>query len=312
MKRRPLIMVSIGLLVTCLLIASCAGRPQKKPEGAPTEEPTISLYVADEGKIKNIKMEEYIAGVVAGEMEPTWPVNALAAQAILARTFTMENINAGRKFHGADASTNHEEFQAYDPSRINDRVIKAVEKTRGKVITYNGKYTRGWFSACDGGISAAPSEGLIEQKGPVGYIKANVKDGCLAITTAENKRWVAEFPLSEVRRAIKEKTGQDPGNITSARIVRKGPSGRAMELRLGSATIKAMDLRLALGSEKMRSTLLSDFFINEDRLVIAGKGFGHGVGMCQWGAKKMAQQGKSPEDIIKFYYQNIAIQKLWD
>jgi len=312
MKRTRLMSAFVGLAVFCVLAASCAGQPRKKPEGAPKEEPAISLYMADTGKTKNIKMEEYIAGVVAGEMEPNWPVNALAAQAILARTFTMENLNAGRKFHGADASTNHEEFQAYAPTKINDRVWKAIEKTRGKVITYNGKYTRGWFSACCGGITAAASEGLIEKKGPTGYLKANVKDGCLAITTAENKHWKAAIPLAEVRKVIKEKTGKDPGGISEAEIARKGPSGRAMELRFGDTVIDAMDLRLAVGADKMRSTLLSDFSISGDKLVMEGKGFGHGVGLCQWGAKKMAREGKSPEDIIKFYHRNIAIQKLWD
>lgn len=312
MKRKDIIRVFIGLAVLCLLVASCAKEPQKKPEGAPREEPAISLYMADKGEIKNIKMEEYIAGVVAGEMEPTWPTNALAAQAILARTFTMENLNAGRKFNGADASTNHEEFQAYDPSRINDRVWKAVEKTRGEVITYNNNYIRGWFSACCGGITAAASEGLTEKKETMGYLKANAKDGCLSITTAENKHWKAEIPVSEVRRVVQQSTGKDPGNISSADIAGKGPSGRAVDLRLGNVTIKAIDFRLAVGADKMRSTLLSDFSVVGDKLVVEGKGFGHGVGLCQWGAKKMAREGESPEDIIKFYYRDIAIQKLWD
>lgn len=312
MNRKQMVVAFIGLAVLCLLVASCAGKPQKKPDGAPKKEPTVSLYMADSGVTKKLKMEEYIAGVVAAEMEPTWPTNALAAQAILARTFTMENLDAGRKFHGADASTSHEEFQAYDPSRINDKVKKAVEKTRGELITYENKYTRGWFSACCGGITAAASEGLTEKKGEIKYLKANAKDGCLSITTAENKNWKVEIPVSEVRQIVQQSTGKDPGNISSADIARKGPSGRAVDLKLGDATIKAMEFRLAVGADKMRSTLLSDFFVNGDKLVVEGKGFGHGIGMCQWGAKKMAQDGKSPEDIIKFYHRDIAIQKLWD
>lgn len=313
MKRKELLYLVTVLTLMLLLAVSCATQqPQKKPEGAPKQEPTINLFMADTGEIKEIKMEEYIAGVVAGEMEPDWPVNALAAQAILARTFTMENLNAGRKFHGADASTNHEEFQAYNPQNINNSIRDAVAKTRGEVITYEGKYTRGWFSACCGGITAAASEGLAEKKGDTGYLKANVKDGCLTITTDENKHWRAEIPLDEVRGILREKTGKEPGAISEAEIVRKGPSGRAMELRFGDATIYASELRLAVGADKMRSTLLSDFSVSGDKLVMEGKGFGHGVGMCQWGARKMAQEGKSPEDIVEFYHQDIAIQKLWD
>jgi len=311
-RRKEVVAVTVCVAIVILFVTACAGEPQKKPEKAPKEEPTIKLYMADQGEVKEIKMEEYVTGVVAGEMEPDWPVNALAAQAILARTFTMENMNAGRKFHGADASTNHEEFQAYEPSKINDKIKKAVEKTKGEVITYDGKYTRGWFSACCGGITAAASEGLTQKKGSTGYLKANAKDGCLEITTAENKHWKAEIPLDEVRTVLQEKTGKDPGNISQAKIAGKGPSGRAMKLDFGDATVDAMDFRLAVGADKMRSTLLSDFSVKGDKLVIEGKGFGHGVGLCQWGAKKMAQEDKSPEEIIKFYHKNIAVQKLWD
>jgi stage II sporulation protein D len=310
------------LLVLMLLLGlawGCARGPQRKPleqpvPGAPDKEPTISLYIKEKGIKENIKLEDYLAGVVAAEMEPTWPVNALAAQAIVARTFTMENIQAGRvkKLHGTDASTDVEEFQAYDPSRINDNVRKAIALTRGKVITYRGDYVKGWFSACDGGISASAPEGLAYRKEPTTYIKAGARDGCLSITVPENKYWRAEVPLDQVRRAVKEISGADPGNISAVKILERGPSGRAIRLQIGSQTVSAPELRLALGSERVRSTLISRAGIQGGNLVLEGKGFGHGVGLCQWGSKKMAEEGKKPEEIIKFYYRDVDIQKLWD
>ena len=130
---------AVMIVLTSILVSSCAGGPQRSPQGNGTE-PTISLFDNKTGKKQNIKLEDYLAGVVAAEMEPGWPVNALAAQAIIARTFTMENIKAGRikKLHGTDASTSVEEFQAYDPSRINDNVRKAVKMTRGEVVLRKG------------------------------------------------------------------------------------------------------------------------------------------------------------------------------
>ncbi|MCL6477984.1 MAG: SpoIID/LytB domain-containing protein [Peptococcaceae bacterium] len=276
-------------------------------------EPTISLYNNQTGQKSNIKLEEYLAGVVAAEMEPAWPVNALAAQAILARTFTMESIASGRvkKLHGTDASTSVEEFQAYDPSRINDNVRKAVNITRGKVALYNGQFIKAWFSACDGGVEASAREGLAYTKTPTPYIRAGAKDNCLSITTPENKSWRAEIPLEKVRAVVREVSGNDPGAINTVTITRRGPSGRAESIRLGNAEIGGPALRLALGSELVRSTFIDSASIEGGELVLKGKGFGHGVGMCQWGAKLMAAKGKSPEEIVKFYFKNIEIRDLW-
>lgn len=308
------VLVFLFIVVFSLLVSSCARKPQEKPVPERFKnEPMISLFINETGEKEQIKMEEYITGVVAAEMEPTWPVNALAAQAILARTFTMENIKAGRvkKLHGTDASTSVEEFQAYDPTRINDNVRQAVQRTRGEVATYQGDYIKAWFSACDGGISASAAEGLAYTKTPTPYVKVGVKDNCLSITTEENKHWQKEVPLAQVREAVKKITGQDPGNITSARVTQKGPSGRAEKIQIGKAVVGGPALRLALGSDQVRSMLLEDVSVQGGNLVVTGRGFGHGVGMCQWGANLMAKQGKSPEDIVKTYFRDVNIQKLW-
>jgi len=315
MYRHLLLRLFSFLLAVFILAAGCANQPAPKPAppAALGDEPTISLFDNKTGERKNIKLEEYVQGVVAAEMDTRWPVNALAAQAILARTFTMENIKAGRvkQLHGTDVSTSVEEFQAYDPSKINDNVRKAVENTRGEVVTHGGNFVHAWFSACDGGISATAEEGLAYTKEPTPYVKGGVQDGCLSITEPKNKAWEARIPISQARAAVRKVTGKDPGPITSVSILRKGPSGRAEQIKIGSETVGGPALRLALGSEKVRSMLLSDIRVEGSELVLAGKGFGHGVGMCQWGARLMAEQGKSPEEIVKFYFKDIDIQKQW-
>lgn len=317
MFRHPLIRIILLLLVAYILAAGCTKKQAPAPKPAPpapqADEPTISLYINKTGEKKNIKMEEYVQGVVAAEMDTKWPVNALAAQAILARTFTMENIRAGRvkQLHGTDASTSVEEFQAYDPTKINDNVRQAVERTRGEVVTHGDSFIHAWFSACDGGVSATAEEGLAFTKEPTPYVKGGAKDGCLSITEPKNKAWEARIPVEQARAAVQKVTGKDPGPITSASIEKKGPSGRAERIKIGDASVGGPALRLALGSEKVRSMLLSDVRVEGGQLVLKGKGFGHGVGMCQWGARLQAEQGKSPEDIIKFYFKDINIQKQW-
>jgi len=305
------------IILTLMLAVGCPSQSrkpgaEKKPEVQGGKEPTISLYIKESGQKKDIRLEEYLLGVVAAEMEPSWPKEALAAQAILARTFTMKKIQEGGvKKHGTDASTDVEEFQAYDPSRVNDRVEEAVQSTRGEVVTYDGGYINGWFFADGGGRTAASAEeGLAYKNEPAPYIKS-VTDPGFDITEPENKAWTATFSLDEVRRAMQEKTGQDPGSITSAKITAKGPSGRATTVQVGSVTASAPAIRLALGSEKMRSTLLDRFEVTGEKLIISGKGYGHGVGMSQWGAKALAGQGKSPEEIVKYFFKNVKIETVW-
>lgn len=303
------------ILLCIILLVFCGCNTQKRPSQNKNfnEEPTISLYVEETGEKKQIKMEEYLKGVVAAEMDPAWPIEALAAQAIIARTFTLEKMASGTGVpaRGTDASTNHEEFQAYDASRINENVSKAVERTRGEVVKYQGNYIKAWFFADGGGKTAASAkEGLAYTKEPTPYIQS-VSDPGSEITTAENKAWRAVFPVDYLRQKVKEATGQDPGNASIISIVDKGPSGRVTSIKVGDVIVSGTALRLALGSEKMRSTMLTDISIKGESLIVSGKGFGHGVGMSQWGAKAMAEQGKKAEQIIGYFFKDVKINKEW-
>ncbi|MDF2566046.1 MAG: SpoIID/LytB domain protein, partial [Massilibacillus sp.] len=124
-------------------------------------EPTLSVYMHETGETKQMKLEEYLAGVVAGEMKNDWQVEALAAQAIMARTFTLQALEKGQLTkEGTNASTDIKEFQAYNASAINDNIRNAVQMTRGKVVTYQSTPIMGWFNASAGGQTAMAKEGL--------------------------------------------------------------------------------------------------------------------------------------------------------
>lgn len=303
-----LVAVLLNILLLSQLFAGCRA-PARKPAA---QEPIISLYVNQSGEVKRMKIEDYLPGVVAAEMDPTWPLNALAAQAILARTFTMKKIQEGGvKAHGTDASTSVEEFQAYDPTKINDNVRRAVEMTRGEVVKYNGNYINAWFYASGGSRTASSAiEGLNFRSEPAPYIQS-VPDPGMAITTAENKSWTASFSNAELAAAVRKITGQDPGPITSVRVAARGPSGRATQLRIGRVTVDVPALRLALGNDRLRSTLITGITTSGGRVTFKGEGYGHGVGMSQWGARALAQQGKSPQDIIKYFFKDIQLVKAW-
>ena len=145
-----------------------------------------------------MKMEEYIAGVVAGEMKNDWPVEALATQAILARTFTVQAIEekGGVPARGTQASTDIKEFQAYDAKAVNDNVKKAVEMTRGMVVTYQGKPIHAWFHASAGGLQRLLKKALILKKLNLPYIQSVQSPDDLAPADVQN--WTASFTKKEV------------------------------------------------------------------------------------------------------------------
>jgi len=212
---------------------------------------------------------------------------------------------------GTHASTSVEEFQAYDPSKINDNVRKAVESTKGKVAKFKGQYINAWFHSSGGPKTAASAEeGLGYRQEPTPYIQS-VPDPGLAITLPENKNWTAPFSKAELRAAVRRVTGEDPGPVGEVKIVSRGPSGRVTQLKVGNKVVEGPALRLALGSDRLRSTLTTDIKIKGDRVIFRGQGYGHGVGLSQWGAKALAQQGKSPEEIVKYFFKKVDIVKAW-
>ncbi len=313
-------LLNVVLLLPLILLAGGGCRwfrtgPQIPDEikGKGEGEPVLKVYFHETGEIEELPMEEYIAGVVAAEMDPNWPVEALAAQAMLARSFTLQKIEevGGVPERGAHASTDIKEFQAFDSTRINNRVRQAIEETRGQVFVYQGDFIRGWFHAYAGPKTAMADEGLEFKGGNPPYIQSVSSPGEKIIPEAEGN-WNASFPLMEVQAGVAEITGTDPGAITAIEISATGPSGRATRINFNGVEAPAASLRLALGSTVMRSTMLDSLEISADKLIMSGTGYGHGVGMCQWGARALAEEGWSGDKIVGYFFKGVERVKLWD
>ena len=320
--------ISIVLLAFVILtgLSGCRLRPQapdpqtdlgapplpealEQPQG---QEPQIRVYLHEADTVREMGMEEYINGVVAAEMNPKWPEEALAAQAIIARSFTLQKINenGGVPKRDAHASTDIEEFQAYNADEITDKVRHAVERTRGKVAVYEGEFIRGWFHAFAGPRTAEADEGLEFQGGNPPYIQVVDSPG-KGIVPEEEGNWEASFSLTALQEAATEITGTDPGSVEDVEISEKGPSGRATMIRINDVEVPAASLRLKLGSTVMRSTFIEDMELGNGSLNLSGSGYGHGVGMCQWGARALAEEGRSCEEIVEYFYRDIDIVKVW-
>ena len=275
--------------------------------------PSLKVYVADEGAVRQMDIETYVAGVLAGEMKTDWPLEALKAQAILARTFVLKFISEKQsRYAGADVSTDIEEAQAYDAAAVNDRVRQAVSETTGLVLQSDGELPYAWFHAHSGGATALAKEGLdYEKDEPTYTMSAQGMEDDQADKEAAS--WEATFSFAEFTKACQAQgfSGKVSASA-SVRIGETGVSGRAITLLVDGQAVKAAPLRIALGSTKMRSTLLTYVRVTEKGVSMAGKGYGHGVGMSQWGAYAMAQGGSQAQEIVLHYFKNVSLVRLWE
>ena len=293
--------------------------PQDKLKTGKNGELLLRVYVVEDQQVEERELENYVEGVLAGEMKNDWPLEALKAQAILARTFVLKFVQEKEsQYQGADISTDIEEAQAYDASAVNERIQQAVEETRGLVLSCEGELPYAWFHAHSGGTTEYARAGLGWEKDEPAYTQPSRGTEPEQLSDAkENQQlqaaaeWKADFTFAEWTAACQKQGVQvEPHAGSQLQISQRGESGRAVTLEIDGQSVNAADLRLALGSTKMRSTLLTSLKIENGKVHMAGKGYGHGVGMSQWGAYGMAQEGKSAEQIIKHYFQKVEIAQI--
>lgn len=321
MKKRSLVL----LLVIVIILFSAAGCTQTKVKGirekgtSPTPtptptpqkaEPSVTVVDAKSGQSRTLPMEEYVAAVVAGEMKAEWPLNAYAAQAIIARTYTMEYITRKKS---NQISADFEEAQAFKPEQVSDVIRQAVKKTRGEVAMYNDQYIRAFFHSSAAGRTTTAKNGLAYTEAEPPYILSVKTPDELA--PADIKNWTATFTDKQIAAALKEVGGVTATNITDITILEKDMTGRATKMKIThdgtSTTVEAPKFRAALDPMVLKSALIKSIKKQNGSFVFTGSGFGHGVGMSQYAALKMARDGRNPETIVKYFFKNIAIKKIY-
>ncbi len=273
-------------------------------------EPSLKVYVVSAKKVEAMPLEKYLEGVLAGEMKNDWPLEALKAQAILARTFVLKFIEEKEsKYPGADISTDIEEAQAYDTAGVNDRIREAVKETKGLVLASQGDLPYGWFHAHSGGLTAKAKEGLEYERAEPRYTKI-VKGRESDKAPKDVAKWTATFTAAEVLKAA-SRAGVSGSKLEGIQIGQRGESGRATTLVVNNTSVPAGSFRIAIGSTKMKSTLLDEIKMEGGKVTFSGKGYGHGVGMSQWGAYGLAEQGEKAETIVQYYFDGCEVVRLW-
>lgn len=273
--------------------------------------PVLRVYDVKNKKIERLSVEEYLPAVLAGEMAGDWPLEALKAQAILARTFVLQFVTQKTSMYdGADISTDIKEAQAYDAAGVNERIRQAVAQTRGLVLNAGGELPYAWFHAHSGGLTARAKEGLDYEKAEPYYTQC-VKGMENDEAPPEAAHWEATFTAAEVLAAARD-AGASVSELTGISIGQHGESGRATTLLISGREVSAPAFRLAIGSTKMRSCLIESLRVEDGQVIMSGKGYGHGVGMSQWGAYAMAQAGKTAQEIVLHYFTGVTLDRAWE
>ena len=289
-----------------------AKKPQISDELTLNDEgiPEITVYNIKEELSTRMDVESFVEGVLAGEIKNDWPEEAMKAQAILARTYVMRFLETrDSKYAGADISTDITEAQAYSESLINDQIKKAVSDTRGMVVAYDGELANTWFHAHSGGVTELPVEGLEYKENPP-YTQS-VKSPDSEKAPKNVQAWSVTFSNEQMKKALGE-MGVSIEKVDTIEIGETGASGRAVNFLINGKTASAPSLRIALGSDKLKSTLITHVNVTDNGVEFEGRGYGHGVGLSQWGAYQMAQNGEKAEDIISHYFKDVEIVKMWD
>ena len=307
---------TFSILLSLALLTSCTTRAPKDfaAEILPSpsaEPPLLSVHIVAENAVARMDIETYVAGVVAGEMPNSWPLEALKAQAILARTFVLKFVTEkDSRYPGADISTDIAEAQAYNADAVNERVLRAVQETAGLILlTEDNILPYTWFHSHSGGMTETARAGIDWQGEEPSYTRSTP-----GRESAAAPEQVAKWSLTVSKEdfvAACRKAGAEVSSCEVIKVGQKGESGRAMTLVVDSVTVNAARLRMSLGSTKMRSTLLTELTAEDNVIRMSGRGYGHGVGMSQWGAHALAQLGKSAEEIALHYYNGLRVVKAW-
>ncbi len=285
------------------------------------------------GKIKVINvlpLDHYLYGVLPNEIYPSWGVEALKTTAVAARSFCLASIAGKHDYQGFDVCTNTH-CQMYRGMGTEDsRTNKAIDDTAGQVLTYNGKIVNAMYSANNGGYTEG-TENVWSAKLPYYIAKPDPY-------TPEDW-WQVTYTATEIEDLLK-KSGKDIGNVLDVVIEDRAQSGRVLSLTImgdkGEYTIKKASVRSFFSLKSSMFTvektgnksqnlinairkaqketglkLAIDFYTdNECTFLFDGLGFGHGVGISQWGCKNMSDLGKTYEEILDFYYPGTEISQI--
>jgi stage II sporulation protein D len=254
-----------------------------------------------------LPVESYVERVVASESGPADTLESMKALAIVVRSFALHQRHGHADYDQCD-STHCQLLHWAKGYERNQPAHVATLSTTGETLWFHGARAEAWFHQNCGGRTASPNEvwsspgpGRMEPRGGMPWLMSRADPFCTANGTRE---WSARLSLSDLTAALAAAGLAQPG-WKSLSVARRGESGRAVSLMVGSAQVSAEDFRLAVGRAMGWNKILSTWFeVSQqgDEFLFHGRGSGHGVGLCQAGAAAMSALGRDSSKILAQYF----------
>jgi stage II sporulation protein D len=255
--------------------------------------------------VNEVTLENYILGVLRGELPlKDVPVEAAAAQAIAARSYTLHYLARDRPHYDVDDTTLFQRYVGLKYAPDDGNLRAGVRATTGLYLDHEGRPLKAYYhSTCGGHTTDVPTGLGREPLAPMRGVKC---DYCRA---SKYWRWSTDLTDAEILRAADLK-----GSLRALRVTETGPGERAKQVAVtteGNRFVQAGEFRLALGASKLRSTRILKLVRVEGGYHVEGAGWGHGVGLCQMGALGLAREGKSGKEIAAHYYPGATLRRAY-
>ena len=277
---------------------------------------TINLLHKKTGEVEQVNIDEYLCNVVSAEMPADYEIEALKAQAIVARTYTIYKI-LNKKHENADICDDSTCCQAWiskddrlarweESKRESNwqKICDAVNGTKGKIITYNNVPINAFFHSNSGGITEIP----VNVWGGTGYpyLQSVETSGEDAYTQYSSEVVLKQEELLEKLKEKYSDISIDFSNEDDIKILEYTEGNRIKTIKFGNHEVSGVEVRSLLGLRSANFEVIRE----GDSIKFPVKGYGHGVGMSQTGADSLAKQGKNADEIIKHFYKDVEIKEV--
>ena len=266
---------------------------------------TIRAYSGKLMVVSHMPLDSYLMGVVNGEIDSSWPMDAVKAQVVAARSYALYQLNAGSPYYDLKTDVSDQVYAGFESE--DERAKKAVSMTRGQVLYGVNGLIQAYFHSSCGGITSSAREvwgfGFAQFKGV----------NCGECGDSPYARWKLSPDPMELVKAVR-RLYPDMDTVSSIGIHRRSDTGRVQTLTVetgrGNFLIDAGEFRKAMGYRRLPSTKFS-MGNSDGRIVLTGEGYGHGVGLCQWGARGSALRGMDYRQILMKYYPGVEIRRAY-
>ena len=257
--------------------------------------------------VNRIEVEDYLRGVLSKEVPHSWPTEALKAVAIAARTYTVfQRLSKSSVAYDVTGDVLSQVYGGKTAERW--RTNRAVKDTHGLILTYQGRVFKAFYHSTCGGLTEHASV-----MGPFDLEPLQGTLTCSFCVESPFYRWQRRLTRADVAWAVKQQGRGSVWPVEAMEIAAYSPTGRVAQVRIhgagGDLLLTGYDFRQLFGFTTIRSTAFA-IIPDGEGFIIQGRGWGHGVGLCQWGAAQLARRGLSAREILAYYYPKAELVRL--